>query len=59
MEELKAADESLDENVYDILGVDRAVEAFVSYGSTAPKEVRSQIQRWKARVLEDSAAKDG
>jgi argininosuccinate lyase len=59
VEELKAADASLDESVFDVLGVDRAIAAFVSYGSSAPDEVRSQVQRWKARIQEESTAKDG
>ncbi|KAA1261082.1 Argininosuccinate lyase [Rubripirellula obstinata] len=36
----------IDDSVYDCLGSKNAVEAFVSYGSTAPDQVRSQIQRW-------------
>ncbi|MDO4574924.1 MAG: argininosuccinate lyase [Planctomycetia bacterium] len=40
----------LDASVYKVLGVERAVAAFVSYGSTAAKEVRKQINRWKKRV---------
>jgi argininosuccinate lyase len=48
--ELRAADPSLDESVYGVLGVQWAVEAFRSYGSTAPGEVRKQIDRWKTKL---------
>ena len=40
------ADE-IDETVYECLGCKNAISAFVSYGSTAPREVESQIKRWK------------
>ncbi len=36
----------IDPSVYDQLGSRNAVDAFVSYGSTAPTEVRAQITRW-------------
>ncbi len=47
LEALQAAHPDLDENVRSILGVKNAVEAFKSYGSTAPVEVRRQIERWR------------
>jgi argininosuccinate lyase len=47
LDELRAADPSLDASVYEVLGTDKAVQAFRSYGSTAPAEVRRQIERWK------------
>ena len=46
----KSLDSSLDEAVYDVLGVENAVAAFTSYGSTAPDEVTRQIQRWKKKL---------
>jgi len=48
--DFRAADPSLDESVYGVLGVEKAVQAFRSYGSTAPSEVRKQIDRWKREV---------
>src|SRR6478609_377052 len=47
IDDFRAADASLDESVYEVLGVERAIAAFKSYGSTAPSEVRKQIERWK------------
>ena len=44
------ADASLDASVYEVLGVDKAVQAFRSYGSSAPAEVRRQIDRWKQEL---------
>lgn len=49
-EELQASHPDLDATVYDILGVEKAVSAFVSYGSTAPKEVERQLHYWKAKL---------
>ena len=50
IDELKASDSSLDESIYEVLGVEKAVEAFVSYGSTAPAQVAIQIQNWKDKL---------
>jgi argininosuccinate lyase len=50
LDEFRTADPSLDESVLDVLGVERAVEAFTSLGSTAPAEVRKQIEAWKKKV---------
>jgi argininosuccinate lyase len=47
LEEFQAADATLDKGVYEVLGVDKAVHAMCSYGSTNPGEVAKQVQRWK------------
>jgi argininosuccinate lyase len=46
----QTAHPQLDDDVYDVLGVDRAVAAFVSEGSTAPGEVAKQVAAWKQRL---------
>jgi argininosuccinate lyase len=48
--EIKQADPSLDESVKSVLGVENAIARFVSYGSTAPKEVERQIKIWQDRL---------
>jgi argininosuccinate lyase len=48
--DFQAACSDLDESVYGILGVEKAVSAMKSYGSTAPDQVRLQIARWKERL---------
>ena len=50
LEEFHAADASLEKSVYEILGVDKAIAAFVSYGSTAPAQVDRQIANWKQKL---------
>jgi len=50
LEDFKAADPSLDSHVYDVLGVDRALAAFASYGSTGPEQVADQLLSWKQKL---------
>jgi argininosuccinate lyase len=48
LSEFQAADPGLDASVYDVLGVEKAVRAMVSYGSTGPDCVDQQIRRWQS-----------
>jgi len=41
---------TLDVSVYDVFGAEKAVAAMQSYGSTAPKQVREQMERWKIKL---------
>jgi argininosuccinate lyase len=50
LKDFQAAHASLDEGVFDVLGVERAVSAFVSEGSTAPAEVAKQLKAWNERL---------
>lgn len=50
LEDFQSFDSSLDESVYAVLGVDKAVEAFQSVGSTSPAMVASQVELWKKRL---------
>lgn len=52
VEQFTAAHEKLDEQVYEILGVENTVRAFVSEGSTAPQEVARQVKQWKEKLVE-------
>lgn len=45
--EFQALDPQIDAGVYDVLGTRNAVQAFLSYGSTAPNQVQQQIDEWK------------
>ncbi|MDR2439513.1 MAG: argininosuccinate lyase [Planctomycetaceae bacterium] len=42
--------EGFDYNVFSILGAANAVAAMKSYGSTAPNQVRTQINNWKKKL---------
>lgn len=50
VEQLRAADGSLDGSVLDVLGVEKAVKAYQSYGSSNPVQVRSQITLWREQL---------
>ena len=50
LEEFQQSHPDLDQGVYEVLGVRKAVQAFVSYGSTAPAEVARQVASWKVKV---------
>ncbi len=50
LEEMQGIDSRLDASVYDVLGAEKAVGAFVSFGSTAPSQVEHQLARWKASL---------
>lgn len=52
--DFQAAHPALDRSVFDVLGVDKAVAAFVSYGSTAPAEVDRQLGLWRNRLMDES-----
>ena len=55
LEEFRAAHSALDESVFDILGVDRAIAAFTSYGSTNPEQVEHQLELWRERMSENES----
>ncbi len=50
LEDFREAHPDLDEGVYEVLGVEKAVAAMTSYGSTGPEQVRAQVARWKERL---------
>jgi argininosuccinate lyase len=51
--EFQAADATLDGEVLKVLGPERAVESFVSYGSSGPAQVAAQIARWKQKLAQE------
>ncbi len=50
LDEFQAAHASLDESVYDVLGVENAVRAFQSLGSANPVLVAEQVAAWQERL---------
>ena len=50
IKDFKEAYEGFDYNVFSILGAGNAVSAMQSYGSTAPEQVRKQIDVWKEKI---------
>ncbi|MFO0898505.1 MAG: argininosuccinate lyase [Pirellulales bacterium] len=51
-DELRQADPTLTADVREVLGAERAVQAFRSYGSTAPAEVARQVALWQRKLAE-------
>ena len=50
---MQSFDPRIDPDVYGSLGCENAVKAFRSYGSTAPDQVRRQIDHWRNRLKLD------
>lgn len=50
LEDFQAIEPTLDDSIYDVLGVANAIQAFQSVGSTAPSQVDSQVQYWSDRL---------
>jgi argininosuccinate lyase len=50
---MQAIEPRIDDEVFGVLSVDRSVKSRVSYGGTAPKNVRAQARKW-LRKLEKS-----
>ncbi len=59
LEVFQAAHAELDHRVYDLLGVQQAIQAFKSYGSTAPDQVAKQVAHWRQQLrLEEPAEQE-
>ncbi|WP_442755543.1 argininosuccinate lyase [Methylocystis sp. JAN1] len=50
--DLQSVDPRISEDVFAVLGVEKSVESRVSYGGTAPENVRAQAQGWLDRLKE-------
>jgi len=48
LEAMQAVNPAITGDVYSVLGVDNSVASRLSYGGTAPDQVRAQIARWRA-----------
>jgi argininosuccinate lyase len=47
LEDMQTVHADITPAVFDVLGVDNSVASRMSYGGTAPAQVRDQIARWK------------
>ncbi|MEE8450794.1 MAG: argininosuccinate lyase [Thermoguttaceae bacterium] len=54
LEDFTEAHADLDESVYEVLGVERAIAAMTSFGSTGPEQVRRQLAGWKKLFEEET-----
>jgi argininosuccinate lyase len=53
--EMQAVEPRITDAVFDVLGVEKSVRSRVSYGGTAPANVKAQARRWLARLKKDAA----
>ena len=50
LDQMQSVHSEITNDVYEILGVENSVASRMSYGGTAPEQVRSQIARWEAAL---------
>jgi len=51
LDQMKSEHDGITEDVFSVLGVENSVNSRISYGGTAPEQVRAQIARWKELVV--------
>ncbi|HIF76654.1 MAG TPA: argininosuccinate lyase, partial [Sulfitobacter sp.] len=47
LEQMQSVHAEIKQDVFDVLGVENSVNSRMSYGGTAPAQVRAQVERWK------------
>ncbi len=47
LEQMRSVHPGITQDIFAVLGVDNSVASRISYGGTAPAQVRAQIARWK------------
>ena len=50
LEQMQSAHGDITADVFDVLGVENSVNSRMSYGGTAPAQVRAQVARWKGII---------
>ncbi|WP_395666602.1 argininosuccinate lyase [Methylocella sp.] len=58
LEELRSVEPRVTPEVHGVLGVENSVKSRVSYGGTAPANVRAQAESWLARLADEARAGD-
>ncbi len=56
LDDMQSVDARITALVFDVLGVDKSVRSRISYGGTAPNNVRTQARAWLKRIARDEAA---
>ena len=51
LEDMQTVYQAIDSHIYSVLQVSDSVQSRNSYGGTAPKQVRLQIERWKKKLV--------
>jgi argininosuccinate lyase len=55
LERMRAIDPRITEEVFSVLSVTQSVKSRVSYGGTAPRNVRSAAKKWRTRLAKEKA----
>jgi argininosuccinate lyase len=50
LDDLRSIHPGITEDIFSVLAVQNSVKSRVSFGGTAPSEVRKQIRYWKKRL---------
>lgn len=53
LSDMQAVESRIGEDVFSVLSVDKSVKSRVSYGGTAPKNVKAQAKRWLKKLEKD------
>jgi len=53
LEEMKTVEPKITDDVFSVLSVDRSVKSRVSYGGTAPKNVKAQAKKWLKKLAKE------
>ena len=53
--DMQAIESKITDDVFSVLSVDRSVKSRVSYGGTAPKNVKAQAKRWLKKLEKEKA----
>ncbi len=53
--EMQSAEPRITDEVFGVLGVEKSVKSRLSYGGTAPANVRRQAKRWQAKLTKEKA----
>jgi argininosuccinate lyase len=56
LDDMQSVDGRITDKVHEVLGVDKSVRSRVSYGGTAPNNVRTQARAWLKRLAKEEAA---
>ncbi|VTZ51069.1 Argininosuccinate lyase [Methylocella tundrae] len=56
LDEMLTVEPRITHEVFDVLGVEKSVRSRVSYGGTAPANVKAQAKRWLAKLRKETAA---
>jgi argininosuccinate lyase len=54
LDAMRAIEPRIGEDVFSVLSVDRSVKSRVSYGGTAPKNVRAQADKWLKKLAKET-----